>query len=108
MTTVVCDRAELVKDVLRPFQVSFSRCSCFLSVCDFGSESVFEVLSKHGRWSSFDNLADLGVESHTPEISEPSYSREHDIDNKPLDVLVSASRHDQVSDEPWITRRSLE
>ena len=91
-----------------PPQCTFGfECCCFC-VCNLPSEECLKVFSQHARWTGFDNLANLRCELNAAEIRQASHPRKQDVDNQPLDVIVSAPRHHKMCDEPWITRCSLQ
>ena len=71
--------------------------SRFDRVLDLLAKEPLEVLGQHTWRTSFDNLAYLGSEANAAEARQASHAGQHDIDDKPFDVIVCTLRHDEVS-----------
>ena len=71
--------------------------SCFARNLDLLAKEPLEVLGQHTWRTSFDNLAYLGSEANAAEARQASHAGQHDIDDKPFDVIVCTLRHDEVS-----------
>ena len=73
-------------------QLPAERCpgclSCFARILDLLAKELLEVLGQHTWRTSFDNLAYLGVEANAAEARQASHAGQHDIDDKPFDVIV--------------------
>ena len=82
-------------------QLPTERCpgclSCFARILDLLAKELLEVLGQHTWRTSFDNLAYLGSEANAAEARQASHAGQHDIDDKPFDVIVCTLRHDEVS-----------
>ena len=70
--------------------------SCFARILDLLAKELLEVLGQHTWRTSFDNLAYLGSEANAAEARQASHAGQHDIDDKPFDVIVCTPRHDEV------------
>ena len=77
-------------------------------VCDLAAEESLEVLSQHDGGTAFDNLSNFGRQADAAKTGKASHSRQEDIDDQPLDVIVRALWHDEMCDEPRIARGSLQ
>ena len=71
--------------------------SCFARVVDLRAKKLLEVVGQHTWRTPFDNFANLGRKANAAEARQASHAGQHDIDDKPFDVIVCTLRHDEVS-----------
>ena len=96
-----CDARLLIHSIFPALLLPTERCpgslSCLPRILDLLAKLLLEVLGQHIWRTSFDNLAYLGIETIAAEARQASHAGQHDIDDKPFDVIVCTLRHDEVS-----------
>ena len=81
-----------MSDIRRVGVLPTQRCpscfSCSVRVVDLLAKELLEVIGQHTWRTSLDNLAYLVVEANAAERRQGSHPGEHDIDDKPFDIIV--------------------